>query len=92
MLLVKTDYKERLIKSMTKPFPGDSELIRFMTIHLTELYDEYSKAEQEDDGGIMDYVQGSIDSTHVYLSKSGMQYQEYEDYLELANAEWKVAR
>ena len=77
---------------MTKPFPGDSELIRFMTIHLTELYDSYTEAEQEGDNSLMDYVQGSIDSTHVYLSKSGMQYQEYEDYLELANATWKVAR
>jgi hypothetical protein len=81
--------KERLIQSMTKPFPGDSELIRFMTIHLNELYDSYTEAEQEGDNSLMDYVQGSIDSTHVYLSKSGMQYQEYEDYLELANAEWR---
>ena len=77
---------------MTKPFPGESELIRFMVLHLNELYDSYHEAEQEGDNSLMDYVQGSIDSTHVYLSKSGMQYQEYEDYLELANAEWKVAR
>ena len=77
---------------MTKPFPGESELIRFMVLHLTELYDSYHEAEQERDNSLMDYVQGSIDSTHVYLSKSGMQYQEYEDYLELANATWKVAR
>tara|TARA_B110000259_G_scaffold66166_1_gene77953 strand:- start:1457 stop:1690 length:234 start_codon:yes stop_codon:yes gene_type:complete len=77
---------------MTKPFPAESELIRFMVLHLTELYDSYTEAEQEGDNSLMDYVQGSIDSTHVYLTKSGMQYQEYEDYLELANATWKVAR
>jgi len=77
---------------MTKAFPTESELIRFMIIHLSDLYDNYTEAEQEDNGSIMDYVQGSIDSTQVYLSKSGMQYMEYEDYLEIANAEWKVAR
>ena len=77
---------------MTKPFPGDSELIRFMIVHLSELYDSYSEAEQDGDFSLMDYVQGSIDSTHVYLSKSGMQYMEYEDYIEMVkNADWKVA-
>jgi|TARA_B110000459_G_C16497973_1_gene442019 hypothetical protein len=79
-------------RAMTKAFPAESELIRFMIIHLSDLYDSYTEAEQEDNGSIMDYVQGSIDSTQVYLSKSGMQYMEYEDYLEIANAEWKVAR
>jgi uncharacterized hydantoinase/oxoprolinase family protein len=76
---------------MTKPFPGDSELIRFMTVHLVELFDHYTEAEQEGDESLMDYVQGSIDTTQVYLNKSGVKPQEYEDYLELANAEWKVA-
>jgi len=77
---------------MTRPFPGDSELIRFMIIHLSELYDSYTEAEQEGDESLMDYVQGSIDSTHVYLNKSGMQYMEYEEYLEVANKEWKVVK
>ena len=77
---------------MTRPFPGDSELIRFMTIHLTELFDVYTQAEQDGDDSLQDYVQGSIDTTQVYLNKSGVKPQEYEDYLELAIAEWKVAR
>jgi hypothetical protein len=77
---------------MSKPFPGDSELIRFMTIHLNELYDHYHDAEEDGDFSLMDYVQGSIDSTHVYLSKSGMEYMEYDRYVELVkNADWKVA-
>jgi hypothetical protein len=76
---------------MTKPFPGDSELIRFMIIHLSDLYDEYTRAEQEGDVSLQDYVLGSIDSTQVYLSKSGMKYMEYEDYLEIKQADWKKA-
>jgi hypothetical protein len=71
---------------MTKPFTKDSELIRFMVIHLNELYDRYTVAEEEGD---REYTQGRIDSTHIYLGKSGMQYMEYEDYLELSQADWK---
>jgi hypothetical protein len=74
---------------MTRPFPGDSELIRFITIHLNELYDVYTQATEDGDESLSDYVQGSIDTTHVYLHKSGVTPVEYEEYLEIATAEWK---
>lgn len=74
---------------MTRPFPEESNLIEFMKLHLNDLYDAFREAEEEDDNSLMDYVQGSIDTTHVYLVKSGVTPIEYEDYLELAQANWK---
>ena len=74
---------------MTRPFPEESNLIEFMNLHLNTLYDAFREAEEEHDNSLMDYVQGSIDTTHVYLVKSGVTPIEYEDYLELAQAEWK---
>lgn len=75
---------------MSKPFPEESNLIKFMSLHLMELYDEYHKAEQEGDETFMDYTQGCIDTTHVYMLKSGVTPMEYESYLELSNLEWKA--
>ena len=79
------------MKHKTRDFPDNDTLVDFMRIHLYELYDSYTEAEQEGDESLMDYCQGSIDTTHVYLIKSGAQYKEYEDYLELVNLEWKRA-
>lgn len=76
---------------MSRPFPEESNLIKFMHLHLVELYDSYHEAEQEGDDSLMDYTQGCIDSTHVYLIKSGVdKYMTYEDYLELSTLEWKA--
>lgn len=78
---------------MSRPFPEESNLITFMSLHLQELYDSYHEAEQEGDDSLMDYVQGSIDTTHVYLHKSGVDnYMTYEQYLDNVTAEWKPAR
>lgn len=79
------------MKDKTRDFPDNDTLVNFMKLHLHDLYDAYAEAEQENDYSLMDYVQGSIDTTHVYLIKSGAQYKEYEDYLELVNLEWKKA-
>lgn len=76
---------------MSKSFVKDSELIKYMTFHLEELYDALTKAEQENDYSTMDYCQGSIDSTHVYLIKSGVSPMEYEAYLEIVTRDWKPA-
>lgn len=77
---------------MSRPFPEESNLIKFIQLHMVELYDAYHEAEQEGDDSLMDYVQGSIDTTHVYLHKSGVdKYMTYEDYLELSTLEWKAA-
>lgn len=75
---------------MTRPFPGESELINFIKQHLESLYEAFHEAEQEDDESLMDYCQGSIDTTHVYLVKSGVDnYMTYEQYLDIVNGEWK---
>lgn len=79
------------MKDKTNDFPNSNTLLDFMKLHLYELYDAYAEAEQEGDESLMDYCQGSIDTTHVYLIKSGMDFKEYEDYLELVNLEWKKA-
>ena len=79
------------MKDKSRDFPDNDTLVNFMKLHLEELYDSYAEAEQEGDYSLMDYVQGSIDTTHVYLIKSGVTPREYEDYLELVNLEWKRA-
>lgn len=79
---------EKVRKFMTKPFPGEPELIEFIKLHLETIYQSYYEAEQEGDESTMEYCQGSIDTTHVYLIKSGVEPMEYEEYLEIANAEW----
>jgi hypothetical protein len=80
---------ERIVKLMTRPFPEESNLVEFVKLHLNELYDSYIEAENDQDYSLMDYVQGSIDTTHVYLLKSGVTPMEYEEYLELAQSNWK---
>lgn len=82
--------KDWVKKLMTRSFIADSELITFMIRHIEELYEEFYLAEQEGDDSLMDYVQGSIDTSHVYLVKSGVEkYMSYEDFLEIATANWK---
>lgn len=77
---------------MSRPFPGESELIRFIKSHIQDLYEEFYKAEQEGDDSLMDYVQGSIDTSHVYLLKSGVEnYMTYEQFLDIVTADWKPA-
>jgi hypothetical protein len=77
-------------KIMTGTFPGESELVNFIRLHLEDLYEAFYQAEQEGDDSLMDYVQGSIDTTHVYLVKSGLEkYMSYEEFLDIATAEWK---
>lgn len=73
----------------SRDFPDNDTLVNFMKAHLSDLYDSYTEAEQEGDESLMDYCQGSIDTTHVYLLKSGVTPMEYEEYLEIVNAEWK---
>lgn len=82
--------KDWVKKIMTRPFAQESELVNFIRLHLEDLYEAYYQAEQENDESLMDYVQGSIDSTQVYLVKSGLEkYMSYEEFLEIATAEWK---
>ena len=82
--------KDWVKKIMTRPFAEESELINFIRLHLEDLYEAYYQAEQEGDSSLQDYVQGSIDTTEVYLVKSGINnYMGYDDFLAIANGEWK---
>lgn len=82
--------KDWVKKIMTRAFPGESELVNFIRLHLEDLYEAYYQAEQEGDSSLQDYVQGSIDTTEVYLVKSGVEkYMSYDDFLAIANGEWK---
>lgn len=82
--------KDWVKKIMTRPFAQESELVNFIRLHLEDLYEAYYQAEQESDESLMDYVQGSIDTTEVYLVKSGVEkYMSYEEFLEIATANWK---
>jgi hypothetical protein len=83
-------YRESVTKLMTKPFPTQNELIYFIGAHLLGLYEAFHEAEQEGDESLMDYCQGSIDTTHIYLLKSGCEdFITYEEYLDNANSNWK---
>lgn len=82
--------KDWVKKIMTRAFPGESELVNFIRLHLEDLYEAFYQAEQEGDESLMDYCQGSIDTTHVYLVKSGLEkYMSYEEFLDIATANWK---
>lgn len=57
--------------------------------HLHGLYESYLTYEQDGEDGMLDYVQGSIDTTHVFMYKLGMIPMEYEEWLEKSQAGWK---
>ena len=77
---------------MTKirDFSELEQLENFMVYHLYELYDQMEEvAEFSSD---WDYVQGSIDTTQVYLLKSGVDFLDHTAYIEkIENAKWVKA-
>lgn len=78
--------KEYVLQYKSRDFPDNDVLVNFMQAHLYELYDEYKTAEGQQDESLMDYIQGSIDTTHVYLYKSGVTPIDYEAYQEKVGA------
>jgi hypothetical protein len=63
------------------------QLTSFMVTHLYGLYDQAE--ELEDYSHDWDYVHGSIDTTQVYLLKSGVDFMTQDQYIEkLEGAKW----
>ena len=63
------------------------QIKNFMVTHLYELYDYLEEAEEFSSD--WDFVQGSIETTQVYLSKIGAEYLDHTDYIEkLEGAKW----
>jgi hypothetical protein len=84
--------RARMLK--TRDFETLDQLTSFMVTHLYELYDSKAQLEEEygEDSIYVDYVIGSIDTTQVYLYKTGVKFLEETDYIELANdPNWKKA-
>jgi hypothetical protein len=80
--------RARMLK--TRDFETLDKLSSFMVTHLYELYDQLEEVEEYSSD--WDYISGSIDTTHVYLLKCGVEYLEHTDYIEKANdPNWKKA-
>jgi hypothetical protein len=90
-LSAKTSYKvERARMLKTRDFETLDNLSSFMVTHLYDLYDQLEEVEEY--SSEWDYVSGSIDTTHVYLLKCGVEYLEHTDYIEKVNdPNWKKA-
>jgi hypothetical protein len=74
----------------TKDFWKMEQLTNFMVQHLYELYDQAE--ELEDYSHDWDYVIGGIDTTQVYLLKSGVEFLTHDQYIEkVENAKWVKA-
>jgi hypothetical protein len=88
-LSAKTSYKvERARMLKTRDMATIEQITTFMKIHLYELYDQLEEVEEF--SSEWDYVSGSIDTTHVYLLKCGVEYLEHTDYIEKVNdPNWK---
>jgi len=91
LLSAKTGYKvERARMLKTRDFETLDNLSSFMVTHLYDLYDQLEEVEEF--SSEWDYVSGSIDTTHVYLLKCGVEYLEHTDYIEKVNdPNWKKA-
>jgi hypothetical protein len=91
LLSAKTGSKvERARMLKTRDFETLDNLSSFMVTHLYDLYDQLEEVEEY--SSEWDYVSGSIDTTHVYLLKCGVEYLEHTDYIEKVNdPNWKKA-
>ena len=66
------------------------QLTDFMVQHLYELYDQLEEIVEFSDD--WDYVQGSIDTTEVYLIKCGVEYLDHTAYIEKVDSQkWAKA-
>jgi len=82
--------RNRLAISMrhkTRDMTEIEQLGKFMVEHLYLLYDELENTVEFGDD--WDYLQGSIETTHVYLHKIGMEYLDHTAYIEkVEGAKW----
>ena len=74
----------------TRDFTELEQLENFMVNHLYLLYDELENTEEFSND--WDYISGSIDTTQVYLLKSGADFLDHTAYIEkVENAKWVKA-
>jgi hypothetical protein len=73
-------------KHKTRNFSKLSELTDYAVLHLYALYDELDRDTDTD------YVEGAIDTTQHLLLKCGVEFMDYEDYLERIAVVWKPGR
>ena len=64
----------------TRDMTDMEQFAKFMVNHLYLLYDEMENVVEFSDD--WDYLQGSIETTHVYLHKIGMEYLDHTAYIE----------
>jgi hypothetical protein len=73
--------------SKTRDFEDLNKLTSFMVYHLYGLYDQLEEVVEFSDD--WDYIQGSIDTTQVYLLKSGVEFLDHTQYIEKVDgAKW----
>lgn len=80
-------YRDRVrITKLTKTndFVTLEQLTTFMVDHLYGLYDNLDEVEEYSDD--WEFLQGSIETTQVYLEKAGAEYLEHTDYIEKVDA------
>ena len=74
----------------TREFEAIEQLTSFMVQHLYELYDQAEELSETSHD--WDYVIGGIDTTQVYLLKSGVEFLTHDEYIEkVENAKWVKA-
>ena len=69
----------------TRDFEKLDQLTSFMVHHLYGLYDQLEEVVEFSDD--WDYIQGSIDTTQVYLLKSGVEFLDLTQYIEKVDGE-----
>jgi hypothetical protein len=81
---------ERARKAMTDTFKTFEQLSNYLVLHLYDLYHEIGQV--TDFSSDWDYLSGSIETTQVYLEKSGIKYLDHTAYIEREeNAKWVKA-
>lgn len=78
--------REMTEKHKTRDFTKLEQLTDYAVLHLYALYDELDRHLDTD------YVQGAIDTTQHLLLKCGVEFMDYEDYLERIAIVWKPER
>ena len=66
---------------MTRPFKTLEQLTGYLLIDLYSLYDDYRESEGDSDSH-SNYLEGVIDRTQVVLTKCGIEYMEYDTYID----------
>lgn len=66
---------------MTRNFTTLEQVTTFLLADLFSLYDSYKEEEGGSDS-YLNYLEGCIDRTQVVLAKCGVEYMEYDTYIE----------